>query len=606
MRIKLISAISLVFLCQLEASASDMPYRNSSATQFSTDWSGFYIGGHIGSAFDGRTKVTGSDNFTLGGNSGLIIGGQAGFDYQFNSFVFGTAIDLGYSSVSKTHELDTTLTVKTPFIATLRARTGFALSPRLMMYVTGGFASTYQSVTATRAGSTSSQSEALQGYVIGVGAEYKISSSMSSFIEYRHTKYLHENYPIFDAKRLDFGQSEIRLGMNYRFGESYLPRISSNRPTRWTGPYLGINTGYGFDGRTRATRGDDVVLGGNSGAMIGAQIGYDQQVSGFVLGLASDINYSFAKNTHYWDSTVTIKTPYTANIRGRIGYLITPNALLYTTAGYAVTDQHISTSTSNNRESQGKTLGGVVIGIGGEYLISDSLSSFIEYRRKKYQNENYPVYGATRLDYSQSEIRTGINYRFGQNKQDTNDTIKPSWVGTYAGINVGHASDGRSKVTLGDDVVLGGNSGFLVGGQFGYDYQSGHFVYGVATDFDVSNTEKTHHWDTTITIKSPYGMTARARAGYILHPNLMAYMTGGYALTNQMIHTLSPTEDKSQSRTLKGSVLGFGAEYLHTENIATFAEYRRYRYLKENYPVYDAVRLDYQQSEIRLGINYRY
>ena len=101
-------------------------------------------------------------------------------------------------------------------------------------------------------------------------------------------------------------------------------------------------------------------------------------------------------------------------------------------------------------------------------------------------------------------------------------------------------------------------------------------------------------------------MTVRSRFGYVLHPNLLTYVTGGYAETNQMIHTLSSTEDKGQSRNLKGRVLGLGAEYRHTNNISTFAEYRHYKYLKENYPVYDAVRLDYQQSEIRMGLNYRY
>ena len=583
-----------------------MPIKKGNAAQISTDWAGFYVGGHLGNAFDGRTKVTGTDNFTVGGNSGLTIGGQAGFDYQFNSIVVGPAIDIEYSSASKTQQLDATLKINAPFVATVRARTGYALSPQFMMYITSGYASTFQSVSATRAGKTNKQTENLQGYVIGIGAEYKLSSTMSSFIEYRHYKYLHENYPIFDGKRLDFGQSEIRLGVNYRFGETYMPRISTNTKSRWSGAYMGINTGYVFDGRSRVTRGDDVVFGGNSGGMVGGQIGYDQQVSNFVFGLASDINYSFAKNTHYWDTTVTIETPYSATIRGRMGYLITPNALIYATAGYVVGEQHIKTSSPNSSDAQTKKLGGYVVGIGGEYIINDNISSFVEYRHTKYLNENYPIYGATRLDYTQSEMRLGVNYRFGQNKQVSVNLAVPSWTGPYWGMNLGYAYDGRSKVTLGDDVLLGGNSGYLVGGQIGYDLQSDNFVYGVATDFDVSNTEKTYHWDTKITVKLPHNMTARSRFGYVLHPNLLTYVTGGYAETNQMIHTLSPTEDKGQSRNLKGRVLGLGAEYRHTNNISTFAEYRHYKYLKENYPVYDAVRLDYQQSEIRMGLNYRY
>ena len=606
MRIKLLSALSLFLLPHVAASASDMPYRMNSSAQLAPDWSGFSVGAHLGGAFDGRTKITGSDNFTLGGNSGLILGGQVGFDYQFNSLVFGAAIDLGTSSVSKKHELDTTLTVKTPYIATLRARTGIALNPWLMLYVTSGFATTTQAVTATRSGLTSSQAETLQGYVIGVGAEYKISNSMSSFIEYRHTKYLHENYPIFDSKRLDFGQSEIRAGINYRFGQRYLPRIAAHMPTRWSGPYMGLHTGYGFDGRSKVTRGDDVVLGGNSGALFGVQVGYDQQVGDIVLGIVSDIDSSTSKNTHQWDTTITIKTPYTGTFRGRIGYLITPDTLIYSTAGYATTEQHLSTSTPRNNESQSKRLGGIVIGMGGEYLIRDNLSSFIEYRRTKYLHENYPAYGELRLDYMQSEIRLGLNYRLAQSTQSSIDTKKTSWTGSYLGINLGHAYDGRSKVTRGDDVILGGNKGYLAGGQIGYDYQTWHFVYGIATDLAVSNTEKTHHWDTTITVKTPYNMTARARTGYVLNSNLMTYVTGGYAQTNHEIYTQSLSEQKGQSKNLRGRVLGFGAEYRLTDHVSTFAEYRHFRYLKENYPTYETLRLNYQQSEIRMGFNYRY
>ena len=47
------------------------------------NWTGFYIGGHVGGAFAG-------DN-SLGGNDGRFLGGlQGGFDYQFApSWVLG-------------------------------------------------------------------------------------------------------------------------------------------------------------------------------------------------------------------------------------------------------------------------------------------------------------------------------------------------------------------------------------------------------------------------------------------------------------------------------------------------------------------------------------
>ena len=40
------------------------------------NWTGFYIGGHVGGAFAGNDTFSGSDGRFLGG-------GQVGFDYQF-------------------------------------------------------------------------------------------------------------------------------------------------------------------------------------------------------------------------------------------------------------------------------------------------------------------------------------------------------------------------------------------------------------------------------------------------------------------------------------------------------------------------------------------
>src|SRR5580698_5435525 len=46
------------------------------------NWTGFYIGGHIGGAFNGNNGFAGTINSS---NSGAFLGGvQAGADYQFN------------------------------------------------------------------------------------------------------------------------------------------------------------------------------------------------------------------------------------------------------------------------------------------------------------------------------------------------------------------------------------------------------------------------------------------------------------------------------------------------------------------------------------------
>src|SRR2546429_9573677 len=80
----LIGAASLAALAALagQALAADMPARPYAKAPAYTapavvyNWTGFYIGGHVGGAFAGNNSLQSSDARFLGGV-------QAGFDYQF-------------------------------------------------------------------------------------------------------------------------------------------------------------------------------------------------------------------------------------------------------------------------------------------------------------------------------------------------------------------------------------------------------------------------------------------------------------------------------------------------------------------------------------------
>src|SRR3954470_9580831 len=90
----LIGALALSALAA-PAFAADMPARTYTKAPVYTppqaiyNWTGFYIGGHVGGAF--------SQNNSLEGNDGRFLGGvQGGFDYQFApNFVAG--IEAQYS-----------------------------------------------------------------------------------------------------------------------------------------------------------------------------------------------------------------------------------------------------------------------------------------------------------------------------------------------------------------------------------------------------------------------------------------------------------------------------------------------------------------------------
>ena len=78
-------------------------------------------------------------------------------------------------------------------------------------------------------------------------------------------------------------------------------------------------------------------------------------------------------------------------------------------------------------------------------------------------------------------------------------TVAPLWTGFYLGVNGGYAQDGASRDATVTSAYPGGSysetftaagskaSGFVAGGDIGYRYQTGNFVFGVSLDFDGAN-----------------------------------------------------------------------------------------------------------------------
>jgi len=58
-----------------------------------------------------------------------------------------------------------------------------------------------------------------------------------------------------------------------------------------------------------------------------------------------------------------------------------------------------------------------------------------------------------------------------------------NWSGFYVGANIGGAWTSGSLNIPGNN-LYGGITEFIGGGQVGYNFQTGHFLYGVEGDFD--------------------------------------------------------------------------------------------------------------------------
>lgn len=142
----------------------------------------------------------------------------------------------------------------------------------------------------------------------------------------------------------------------------------------------------------------------------------------------------------------------------------------------------------------------------------------------------------------------------------------PTWAGVYVGINGGYGwsanSDQLRDFSNGPGNLFNGldPTGGFGGGQIGYNWQRGYFVFGVEADFQGGNISDKATW-TLATSKSDVDWfgTVRGRLGYAIGPTLV-YATGGFAyghVDNAEIGAVAYRANDVST----GWVVGGGVEY---------------------------------------------
>jgi high affinity Mn2+ porin len=235
-------------------SAADLPIAyKAPPTPKAYDWSGFYVGGHLGLAAGnsdwtanptvaGLPPVSGSlnvfqapDHFFESGS--FFAGAQAGYNRMLsNRILIGTEADISFHPFPDVNGLSITgvsnfnspvlgpasLSETAVTFGTVRGRIGYAPGSWLF-YATGGLAWTYNQQTLTQTASGNSEAPFLWrfGWAAGAGVEFPVAPNWTAKAEYLYTGYPTSsvNYP-FSGQRIssDFSLQQLRLGLNYNFG----------------------------------------------------------------------------------------------------------------------------------------------------------------------------------------------------------------------------------------------------------------------------------------------------------------------------------------------------------------------------------------------------
>lgn len=233
----------------------------TAGAQAADTWGGVYIGVHGGyatGAWDGRLATQGATSSDLWLRPGRSLdadawlgGGQAGFNVERGALVFGLEADATFADMSdgRAFVTDGPLVTDEAYtwdidadvraFGTVRVRVGYAVTPAVLVYGTGGLAwartsadivtshtwvpDPSKSLGVTARGSVD---ETHVGWAAGIGSEVRLATRWSVRGEWLHVdlgtagyRFKGPNAYASDSFKSELTFDVFRLGLNYRLGE---------------------------------------------------------------------------------------------------------------------------------------------------------------------------------------------------------------------------------------------------------------------------------------------------------------------------------------------------------------------------------------------------
>jgi outer membrane immunogenic protein len=210
-------------------------------------WTGWYIGGNIGGSFGTASDSASIGGVPVGGGSpnldGVVGGGQIGYNWQANAWVFGLEADIQGTSEDGSNSTSLTTIIagapavtgalsyseKLPWFGTVRGRLGVLANPNWLLYATGGLAygevDTSSTLTSGALAASSSFDTTRLGWTVGGGVEAWLSRNWSAKVEYLYVDLgsfsnTFTGVGVFTPVTLSTHVTDniVRAGLNYHFG----------------------------------------------------------------------------------------------------------------------------------------------------------------------------------------------------------------------------------------------------------------------------------------------------------------------------------------------------------------------------------------------------
>lgn len=170
----------------------------------------------------------------------------------------------------------------------------------------------------------------------------------------------------------------------------------------WAGPYAGVTLGYGFSGNTDVS-GLEIETDGVLGS---AFIGSNYQFGNIVAGVEADIGYSDVNGSN---GGFESQSGVEGSLRARLGYVVTPDILLYATAGGAAQDLEVSSAAG----SDSNTMLGWTAGGGADVKVTENVFVRGEYRYTDFGSDDFNLGGVTQeVDSTDHRVQLGVGLKF--------------------------------------------------------------------------------------------------------------------------------------------------------------------------------------------------
>ena len=190
----------------------------------------------------------------------------------------------------------------------------------------------------------------------------------------------------------------------------------------WTGFYLGGSVGGGTSGTTWSQPGQTNFNLTGHGALGGLQAGYNWQNGSILAGVEGDYLFSGIKGSGACTNPTFAcndKLSGLGSLRGRLGWVAVPSAMIYFTGGvgWGTSQFGASDGTAANTFSFSRTSAGLVLGGGAEFLLAKNWTikaEYLHYNLGTINATNIDTNGQGAISFKEdaNTFKLGVNYKF--------------------------------------------------------------------------------------------------------------------------------------------------------------------------------------------------